>query len=133
MDAADKPDRGPVQPGWASTDSPRPAALISAPIPIIPGGGIAPRIRVDGEGVGRPFQLAAPHPPPWSERSRGPLVARRRRAAAHHPRARLPAARPRCDEAAAYDGDEAAAGGAMIGGVDDEPEGQALVVGGSWR
>ena len=42
-----------------------------------------------------------------------------------------PSQRPRVARAAAYHGDEAAAGGA-IGGADDEPEGQALVVRGSW-
>ena len=64
---------------------------------------------------------------------RGGRGSPRRRRAAAHPRARLPAARPNVrGEAAAYHGDDAAAGGA-IGGADDEPEGQAaLVVRGSW-
>ena len=131
IDAANKPDRGPVQPGWASTDlRHRPAGPDQCPNSGSSGAEDAPY--PGNGGSGPPFLLDRPHPSDLERAVAEAPVARRRRAAAH-PRARLPAARPRCTRRSRslYHGDEAAAGGA-VGGADDDPKGQTLVVGGSW-
>ena len=120
MDAANKPDRGPVQPGWASTDlRPDPPAPISAPIPDHPGGGKR------REWAAVPARPPAPLRPGASGRGgagRSRPTSRRTLALASPRRIRDVRGE------AAYHGDEAAAGGA-VGGADDDPEGQTLAVG----
>jgi len=125
MDAANKPGRGPVQPGWTSTDlRPDQPAPISAPVPDHLGQEDRARIRVNG-GSRPPFLVDAAHPPTRSERSRRP----RSLDADEPPRTLALASSRRIrdvrGEAAAYEGDEAAAGGA-IGGRTMNPRDRPL-------
>ena len=130
MDAANKPGSR-ARPAGVGIHglAPRPAGPDQCPNPGSSRAEDRARIRVNG-GSGPPF-LVDPHPSDLEQATAeapGSLDAER---AAAHPSHSPPAARPRCARRSrCLRGDEAAAGGA-IGGADDEPEGQALVVRGS--
>ena len=111
--------------GWASTDLRPDQPARSVPqFRIIPGGGSRRYPGERREWAAVPARR--PHPSDVERAIAKAPVAQRRRAAAQHPQARLPAARPRCTRRSRSlsIGTKPAAGGASEG-ADDEPEGQA--------